>query len=270
MTDLIQRALRTPHVQHPVAYDQIRTPRAFEEVTAQLRQRVIHGHLKPGDRLPAERDLAVKLGVSRNTVREALRGLEMAGVLRLQKGSHGGAFLVAPNGDSVGTALQDMFQLGSVTPAQLTEARLHITESVVRLACERISDGQIDELERNVEASLKASLAEDFVNRSRINLEFHKILARATGNPVFVAVMNGLIAVMQHFVDTLGPPQGDAVFASRKRFIAHLRAREPEAAIAEMKKFLRSVHKQYLSHLDVDSKKLAQADAATPRRRTNK
>ena len=245
--------------QDTAAYEQIRTPRAFEEVTAQLRRRVIHGHLKPGDRLPAERDLALKLGVSRNTVREALRGLEMAGVLRLQKGARGGAFLVAPNGDTVATALQDMFQLGSVTPAQLTEARLFVTESVVRLACERITDETIDELERNVEESFRASEAADYATRSRINLEFHKILARATGNPVFVAVMGGLIAVMQHFVDTLGPPQGNAVFASRRRFISHLRKRDPQAAIAEMTGFLRTTHKRYLSRLEEDASGAAKA-----------
>lgn len=234
----------------PSEYKRVRTPRVFEEVTAQLRERVIHGHLRAGDRLPAERELAVKLGVSRNTVREALRVLEMAGVLRLQKGALGGAFVVAPNGDVVSTALQDMFQLGSVTPAQLTEARLLIEESVVRLACQRITDADLDELEANVQASFKASEAGDFVGRSRINLEFHNILARATGNPVFVAVTGGLISVMQHFVDTLGPPKGDAVFASRRRFIAHLRARKPEAAMAEMEAFLKGVHKQYLSRLD--------------------
>lgn len=255
--------------QDTAAYETIRTPRAFEEVTAQLRRRVIHGHLRPGDRLPAERDLAAKLGVSRNTVREALRGLEMAGVLRLHKGAHGGAFVVAPNGDTVATALQDMFQLGSVTPAQLTEARLHITDVVVRVACERISDADIDALERNVEASREASDATDYVNRSRINLEFHKILARATGNPIFVAVMDGLIAVMQHFVDTLGPPRGDAVFASRRRFIAHLRAKKPDAAIAEMAEFLRSTHKQYLSRLEQEAPRVpaARKSAARPKRK---
>src|SRR4051794_36212010 len=117
-------------VNRPAASEEfarVRPARTFEEITAQLRQRVIHGHLKPGDRLPAERDLAARFGVSRNSVREALRVLEMAGVLRLQKGAHGGAFVVAPDGQSVVTGLQDMFQLGSVTPAQLTEARLHIT-----------------------------------------------------------------------------------------------------------------------------------------------
>lgn len=228
-------------------FQPIRTPRAFEEISAQLRQRVIHGQLRPGDRLPAERDLAAKLGVSRNTVREALRGLEMAGVLRLQKGAQGGAFVVAPSGDTVSTALQDMFQLGSVTAEQLTEARLHITQSVVRLACERIDEAGIRALEENVAESHAASVAGDHPRRSRINLEFHLILARATGNPVFTAVMGGLIGVMQDFVDKLGPPRLDTVFASRKRLIAHLRARDPEAAIDEMVGFLQGVHRQYLT-----------------------
>lgn len=245
-------------------FEQVRPPRAFEEITAQLRQRVIHGRLKPGDRLPAERELAVKLGVSRNSVREALRVLEMAGVLRLQKGAHGGAFIVSPNGQSVATALQDMFQLGSVTPAQLTEARLHITDTVVRLACGRITVEQLAALERNVERSRAASDAGDYPERSRINLEFHKILAQATGNPVFESVMNGLIAIMQHFVDTLGPPQGDVVFESRRRFIARLRAGDAQGAIDEMTGFLKSVHEQYLSALESRAQESPPDPAATP------
>ena len=136
-------------------------------------------------------------------------------------------------------------------------ARLHITDGVVRLACERITGAEIDELERNVEASFEASEKGNYPERSRINLEFHNVLARATRNPVFVAVMSGLISVMQHFVDTLGPPRGKAVYASRRRFIAHLRAREPDAAIAELKEFLRGVHKQYLSRLEKDAAKVA-------------
>jgi GntR family transcriptional repressor for pyruvate dehydrogenase complex len=232
------------------AYEPVRTPRVFEEITAQLRRRVIHGHLKPGDRLPAERDLAAKLGVSRNTVREALRVLEMAGVLRLQKGATGGAFVASPKGEVVAIAFHDMFQLGSVTPAQLTEARLFIEESVIRLACERMDKDDLAELERNVEKSLRASKSGDYPLRSAINLEFHNILARATRNPMFVAIIGGLISVMQQFVNTIGPPRGNAVFESRRRFIAHLRARRADAAVAEMADFLRSVHKQYLSRVD--------------------
>jgi DNA-binding FadR family transcriptional regulator len=233
-------------------FERIQTTRAFEEVAAQIRQRVIHGHLKAGDRLPAERDLALRLGVSRNTVREALRGLEMSGVIRFAKGP-GGASVVAPDGNVMSTALQDMVQLGSMTPAQLTEARLLITGDVVRLACERMTEDDLRELEANVEAARKATDAGEMVERSRINMEFHRILARHTRNPFFVAVMDGLIGVMNHFMATLGPPTSAEVFASRKRFIAKLRAKDPDGAIAEMAKFLKGTHEHYLSRLETSA-----------------
>lgn len=237
-------------VESPVLYELVQTSRAFEEVMAQLRRLTVSGQFRPGDRLPAERDLAVKLGVSRNTIREALRGLEMAGILELKKGAKGGAFFVEPTGTRVSSALQDMFQLGAVTPTQLTEARLHITASVVRLACERITEAQIQELEQSIVDAKKAGEDKNFVLRSRLNLQFHKILARSTGNPIFVSVMEGLIAIMQHFVDTIGPPQGNAVFKSRARFIAALRAKDVDGATTEMEKYLRSVNKDYLSRLE--------------------
>ncbi len=60
---------RTAMKEEAAPFERVQTTRAFEEVAAQIRQRVIHGHLKAGDRLPAERDLAVRLGVSRNTRR---------------------------------------------------------------------------------------------------------------------------------------------------------------------------------------------------------
>lgn len=71
----------------------IRTRRAFEEICERIREQLALGVLKPGDKLPPERDLAQQLGVSRNVLREALRSLEMAGVLRLLKGVKGGAFI---------------------------------------------------------------------------------------------------------------------------------------------------------------------------------
>lgn len=233
-----------------VEYEVVQTSRAFEEVIAQLRRLTVQGHLKPGDRLPSERDLAIKLGVSRNTIREALRGLEMAGVLQLRKGAYGGAFLISPNGGTVATALQDMFQFGTVTPAQLTESRLYISAAVARVACARITEEGIRELEQNLADAQQAELDGELVLRSRINLNFHRLLARATDNPIFVSVMNGLIAMMEHFVDTLGPPRMHSVFESRVRVIAALRARDGEAAASEMEHHLREVHKGYLSRME--------------------
>lgn len=235
-------------------FEPVQTTRAFEEVAAQIRRRVIHGQLRAGDRLPSERDLALKLGVGRSTVREALRGLEIAGVVRSSRGVSGGACVVAPDGQVVSMGLQDMFQLGSVTPAQLTEARLEITASVVRLACARIDEAGLRALEDNVKASRAASDANDLATRSRINMDFHRLLAAQTGNPVFVSIMDGLIGVMHSFMEKLGPPSGDEVYASRRRFIAHMRRRDADAAINEMERFLRGMHRHYLSRLDDQSR----------------
>lgn len=243
-------------------FEVVQTSRAFEEVMAQLRRLVVEGHLRPGDRLPSERDLAIKLGVGRNTIREAIRGLEMAGVLELHKGAHGGAFLVAPDGTTVSTAFQDMFQLGSVTPTQLTEARLHFTASIVPVACERCTEQVIAELEKNIDDARKAGRAGDYERRSRINLQFHKILARSTGNPIFVAVMDGLVAVMEHFIDTIGPPRSDEVFESRTRFISYLRDRDPKRATKEMEDYLKGVHKDYLSRFEAPKPRTRRKAAA--------
>lgn len=71
-------------------YAPVHTRRAFEEVTDQIRGQIARGALGPGDRLPSERDLAEQFSLSRNTVREALRALEIAGILELKKGPPAG------------------------------------------------------------------------------------------------------------------------------------------------------------------------------------
>ena len=70
-------------------FQPIQVRRAFEEICDRIRARIAAGLLKPGDKLPAERELAQQLGVGRNALREALRSLEIAGIVRLQKGAQG-------------------------------------------------------------------------------------------------------------------------------------------------------------------------------------
>ena len=79
----------------------IRTKRVFEEICEQVRREMAAGTLRPGDKLPPERELALKLGVSRAAVREAFRSLEIAGVVGLHKGARGGAFILKGDPDIV-------------------------------------------------------------------------------------------------------------------------------------------------------------------------
>jgi GntR family transcriptional regulator, transcriptional repressor for pyruvate dehydrogenase complex len=98
----------------PLQFRPIHTRRAFEEICQRIREQLALGVLKPGDKLPPERDLAQQLGVSRNVLREALRSLEMAGVLRLQKGVKGGAFIQEGDTSRMNDVMQDMLSLGTI------------------------------------------------------------------------------------------------------------------------------------------------------------
>lgn len=231
-----------------VEFQPIKTPRAFEEIAYQIRKELSHRRLRPGDRLPPERALAEQFGVSRNTLREALRSLENSGLLRLRKGATGGAFVRESTGDAIVTGLRDMFHLGAIQPEHLTEARVLIESITVRTACERATAEDIEALKANIAAAEQAGRAKaDFYDQAAIHLDFHRILARATKNPVMVIVMEALIDVMAHFIQAIGQTRNPWVLPSRRRFIKHFEARDSEAAVTEMEQHLHRLNRYYLS-----------------------
>ncbi len=233
-----------------IEFQPIRTPRAFEEIAGQIRKELSDRRLKAGDRLPPERALAEQFGVSRNTLREALRSLENAGLLRLRKGAAGGAFVRESTGDAIITGLRDMFHLGAIQPEHLTEARVLIESIAVRTACERATPEDIEALNANVAAAASAAREKtDFYDQAAIHLDFHRILARATKNPVMVIVMEALIDVMQHFIRAIGQKRNPWVLPSRRRFMKHFEAGESDAAVAEMEQHLERLNRYYLSLL---------------------
>jgi DNA-binding FadR family transcriptional regulator len=230
----------------------IRSPRAFEEIAAQIRTELAEGRLKVGSRLPSERALSERFGVSRNTLREALRSLEHAGLVRLQKGAAGGAFITEANGDVITTGLMDMFHVGAIQPAQLTQARIWLESIIVREACLRAGPADIAQLRANVEAAEKANAEGDFQRRAEINMEFHGLLARMTGNPVMVIVMDGVLAVLRHYVFSIGESANAFVLPSRQRFLKCMEARDVDGAVAEMESSLKKVQRSYLSRIRED------------------
>ena len=230
-------------------FRRIRTQRAFEEIAEQIRGELVSRRLRAGDRLPAERALAEQFGVSRNTLREALRSLENSGLLRLQKGATGGAFVRESTGDAIITGLRDMFHLGAIQPEHLTEARVMIESIAVRVACERATPEDIDALNANI-ALAEGNAREnsgDFYGQADVHLEFHRILARATKNPVMVIVMEALVDVMQHFIHAIGQKRNPWVIPSRRRFMKHFAAGDSDAAVAEMEQHLERLNRHYLS-----------------------
>jgi len=224
----------------------VKTPRAFEEIAAQLREHLSRGRLKVGERLPPEKALAEQLGVSRNTIREALRLLEYAGLLELRKGSGGGAFVRKGDGGTIVTSMLDMYRLGAIVAEDLTEARIWIGSIAVQVACERATQADIKALRDNVAQAERALHEADFFTQAEIHLDFHRLLALATKNKIMEIVTEAVTHATLHFIRAIGPYPNRYVLPSRRRFLRSFEARDAAMAVAEMEKHLRRVHRYYL------------------------
>ena len=225
----------------PLEFQQVRTRRVFEEICDQIRQRLASGALRPGDKLPAERDLAQEFKVSRPAVREALRTLEISGVVSLQKGVKGGAFIRDGNPAMLTQSLQDLMFLGRVSVRSLAEARLLILGVVIKLACERATEEdfrKIDEIIDYIES------IEDLGHRAEASMQYFHLIAQATRNEVLTMLVDSLGDIVRYVIDKVGRKARPELVAVRRRILKAMRARDVAAATRALNEFLGSVHEQ--------------------------
>src|SRR5258705_794528 len=230
----------------PVKFRPIHTRRAFEEICERIREQLALGVLKPGDKLPPERDLAQQLGVSRNVLREALRSLEMAGVLRLQKGVKGGAFIQEGDTSQMNGVMRDMLSLGTISVRELSEARVHVLDLVVRLSCANARQADLDALEANIRRTEDATQEGRLLDRVECSREFYKLLAASTGNKVIAMIMDSVTEIHMRFVYAKVSSSGVAMarlVEKRRQFLSALRARDTSAAARLMQAHLESVQR---------------------------
>ncbi|NYT58372.1 FadR family transcriptional regulator [Alcaligenaceae bacterium] len=234
-----------------VQFQHVRVVRAADDIARQVRQEITEGRLKPGAKLPSERALAEELGVSRNTLREAVRSLEQAGLVELKKGAHGGIFITEDNSASITGGMLDLYRLGTITPRQLTEARLWIEPIIVREACRRATKQDIALLNANIDQAQAAADTNDFKRKITLHHDFHRILARIAGNPFMLVFVNGLIDVLVEFIERIGPGDNSYVFASRRRFMSYFENANADAAADEMNRVLLQFQETYLAVEDL-------------------
>lgn len=219
--------------------------RGFEQVAGQIRQRIASGSLRPGDKLAPERELAIQFKVGRNAIREALRDLEGKGILRLEKGRSGGAFVRPPNASRITHAISDLVDGGSISLSDLTEARLLFMDMVVSLACERATETDFAAMEKNIEETEEYTKADNTELRSERISEFYTLVAEATGNTVLVLMTTSLSAIVRRLLDhTPGARRKSlpTTVPSRRRFVRLLRARQVDKAITELNDHLMTLH----------------------------
>jgi GntR family transcriptional regulator, transcriptional repressor for pyruvate dehydrogenase complex len=237
----------------PVAVDRsqprfapIRTKRVFEEICEQVRREMAAGSLRPGDKLPPERELALKLGVSRAAVREALRSLEIAGVVGLHKGARGGAFILKGDPDLVTRSIRDMFHLGRISLDNLTEARTLVMQIAMQLASERIRPTTVAALERNVDRLTMLPASGKASERVAISAEFYRLISQATDNTVLQVVIEALTDIVLQQVEQSNIEFFPNLIAHRRRLVEYIATGQVDEAKREMTEHLQRLRRHLM------------------------
>ncbi len=169
-------------------FERVPAARTSAAIVGQLRNLIRSGRLPVGSRLPAERDLCEQLGVSRLSVREALRALESSGLVEIRLGAHGGAFVTAPTTGSAGQGITDLLSVSGLSAANVTEARTLFELGVVLpLAAERADATDLRELLALCDGEERARNQGTY--SVAVSFGFHARLAAAAHNPAVSMIM---------------------------------------------------------------------------------
>lgn len=215
---------------------------APEQISASIKQSILDGRLKPGDRLPSEERLATMYGVSRPTVREALRSLRAAHVLASSLGRNGGYRVAEMSlralGGSVAEVISLSLSMQTLTYAQLFEVR-HALEllSAATAATQRTGEDLL-QLEAALQTTSEAGAGDDPAAALEADLAFHRALAEATHNPLIVGFVGATATAFRRFSDDAQGVDPTRLFGHLDAVVAAVEAQDPAAAEAAMRRHL--------------------------------
>ena len=176
--------------------------RAFDEIADQIKDLIYSKTLKPGDKLPPERDLATQFGTGRMAVREALRILEQSGLIVVKQGSEGGAFVKEADTTMATEIISGLIRRSSLTMEDVMEVRIKFEMAVLEAAIGKIGESDMEILQKRIDDA-EIMIREDREGIRPLNpfllgetyADFHLVLARATKNPVYEIIMDCLMRV---------------------------------------------------------------------------
>ena len=208
-------------------------PPAYQLLADELRAEITSGRLQPGERLPPEPELCVKSGVSRSTVREALRLLASQHLIVTTRGVTGGSFVAHPDAEQLAEALSTGLSLlnnsAEVGFADLLELRRALEIPAAGLAAERRTDANLVELR----GALFDPDMDELDTMLAAHTAFHSAVASATGNPLFELVTRPLYHVSygEEVVGSLPDGYWEHIDADHRELLTCIRNQEPDAAI---------------------------------------
>lgn len=213
----------------PVKFNEIpRSNNLYEEVLKLLKEAILEGTYKPGEVLPSETELANQFGVSRPVVREALRSLQSKGFVEIRRGTKGGATVRRLDRRAFTENLSDFIRMRKVTVDHIFQARILVEPEVARICALRATESDLDALDSIADETRKN---DDPERRIRLNLAFHRQLARVCSNPLYAMLMESLMEVTEGLVRTIKPLNRNLHDDSEhKKIVEALRERDSEKA----------------------------------------
>ncbi len=214
---------------------------AYQQVAGQLRKLVLQGDLGAGDRLPNEAELSAMFGVSRSTVREALRVLSSQNLLTTSRGVGGGSFIAHPQPGHISEFLETSIGLLSgsdaLSVASLLEARELLEVPAARLAAQRRTQEQVESLQAVVRREQEELDRDaDFEEHRR----FHQMVLQASGNSFLEMMTRPVFSVLRtRFLREAAPRTfWENVVAEHQRIFDRIRAGDGDGAAEEMREHL--------------------------------
>jgi len=177
--------------------------RVSDNIAGQLKNAILSGSIKPGEKLPSERELTETFQVSRVGVREAIRTLEFTGFVNIKQGPLGGAYVQRLGYDRLTESYNDLFLAGLLTVREMVQARIYLEPEVTRLAAESINDKWATKLKIALESEKVPTGKHDEWVRRNTNTDY--VLMEICGNRFYQAMLEPLIRLTQEIVLVVKP-----------------------------------------------------------------
>ncbi|MBA4602145.1 FadR/GntR family transcriptional regulator [Thermoactinomyces mirandus] len=184
------------------AIPQFKVRKTYDEVADYLKEQIMNGTYKPGDRLPSLRELSELLGVGQSTIREAVSSLKTMGLVTIRHGE--GTFVTRFDPEEIMSGFEQIQPVTKQDILSLLEARKIIETGIARLAAERRSKEKLKNIEEALKEMEQAVAKEELGDKA--DLKFHYEIARASHNPVLEFIMQSISETM-----------GKALKASREK-----------------------------------------------------
>lgn len=176
-----------------ITFKPAKTQRASDVIYQQIYQKIVSGELKPGERLPAERELCEQFGRSRPSVREALRMLQQDGLINISVGTNGGAVVQGISLDIAEQPLHKLVDMGAISLKELADYRTFNDQCCAHLALQNLTEKDIALLQ-DVIIRYGAAI-EDFDLFQKIDIDFHKALAQCSHNKLCILITDVVTAL---------------------------------------------------------------------------